>query len=116
MSEEFEESSQQKISRFNGTVAQLMRLDILWKDCHRHSRDKFYDKWNDDLDRVWCELSEDAAKEEDEKFWEFANSLVVAKKEHRNQYNILLRKEMFLRKLQNKQGKGTAYEDPESDW
>lgn len=117
MSEEGE-NSPQKISKFNGTIAQLMRLDQLWKDAHRHCRDKFYDKWNDDLDCVWKELSEDTEVNgpEEKSFWQFAKDLISAKKKNENLYTILLKKEMFLRRLQNKQGKGTAYEDPESDW
>ena len=31
------------------------------------------------------------------------------------QYQLLLKKNLFLRRLQNKQGKGTAYENPDMD-
>lgn len=51
------DDEQPKISKYNSGIAIIMRLDVLWKDTHVHSRSGQYYKWNLDLDRIWCELS-----------------------------------------------------------
>ena len=53
-----------KISRFSSGLNILMRLDVLWKDTHKHSREGLFQKWNDDLDRIWLELARDITKEQ----------------------------------------------------
>lgn len=115
MSEGFESSSPQKVSTFNGSIAQIMRLDALWKDCHKHSREKHYDKWNDDLDRVWCELSEDASDTDSKTFEKYADDYLEKRSKGKNVYYHLLKKEIFLRKLQNTQGLGKSYKDESED-
>ena len=52
-----------KKSKYNSAIAQLYRLDALWQDAHRHAREFNYTKWNEDLERVWMELSADSGKE-----------------------------------------------------
>lgn len=118
MAEEFSDSSSQKISKFNGTIAQLMRIDELWKKCHNLSTNGNLIGLNWVLDRVWVELSEDTEQddEDEQRYWGFAEQIVKCKSSRGELNAVLIKKEMFLRKLQNKQGKGTAYEDPESDW
>jgi hypothetical protein len=143
-----EEEQESKISKYNSGVAQLYRLDGLWKDVNNHSRQGLYSKWNEDLDRIWCELARDLPEEEKkvaedkkippfketkEKFDVFDTNLKtqgnfqdtapagfveVSKeiKQKRNEhYKILMEKELFLRRLENKLGKGTAWGDEDED-
>jgi len=107
-----------RISKFNSSLAILYRIDLLWKDAHRHSRMGQLIKWNWDLDRVWTELAADS-KEEDIKEFEKINkeiSTINKITEKEKLYASLLAKEIFLRRLQNKQGKGIAYEDSIDDY
>lgn len=107
-----------KISKYNSAIAQLYRMDELWKDAHKHSRAGDLRSWNWDLDRVWCELAADAKKEDKDTFNNFIIKISdnARKKGGSNMfYHILLEKEIFLRTLQNTQGKGTAYADEFED-
>jgi len=106
-------------SKFNSTVSILIRLDRLWQDTHRHSRNGELIKWNWDLDRVWCELVSDVSEgdiKEFDKFRDKISELDKRKKGFREElYQILMDKERFLRTLQNKQGKGVSYIDEDED-
>lgn len=116
-----EEVEGQKISKYNSAIAQLYRIDALWKDTHVHSRAGLLDKWNWDLDRVWCELAADANNNSVALFEDFKNRIKQQKAlpntplNQGNYYVLLLEKEIFLRKLQNEQGKGTAFKDEFED-
>jgi hypothetical protein len=108
-------STTQKQSLFNSSIAKLMRLDELWKSTHAHSRAGMFQKWNADLDRIFAELSEDAKEEDNKIFWEFFTK--TSKSLTANElYVILLKKEFFIRKLQNKQGLGNAYKESEESY
>jgi len=128
-----EEDEIKKISKHHGSVSVIIRLDILWRDTHRHSRNGEFAKWNSDLDRVWCELArdldEDDFKVKKSKFdsfdaqilelGEFNDSKPLGFKEpskgeinkRGKHYKVLMGKELFLRRLENELGKGTEYED-----
>jgi hypothetical protein len=112
-----------KTSKFNGAISQLYRLDALWKDTHIHSRSGEMEKWNWDLDRVWAELAGDFDDESpNNKNFEAINEEIgsLKGKYNKGEYNklifynlyyaVLNKKEVFLRRLQNKLGKGTEYE------
>ena len=128
-----EEKEEQKISKYNSGVAIQIRIDSLWKDANNHSRAGLFYKWNLDLDAIWRELARDI-KEKDyqgkkEKYDEFDTKLVETgkfkdyggegfKKEENDdlqkrgkQYKILMEKELFLKRLENELGKGTAYDE-----
>ncbi len=139
------EEQEQKISKYNSGVAIQIRIDSLWQDSHTHSRIGLFRRWNSDLDRIWCELAADidtkkeqgkSKKSFEEYKTEFNNFETKLKKEgdfednapegfktvsstqikHRNEhYKILMEKELFLRRLQNVLGKGTAWSDEDSD-
>lgn len=126
-------------SKFNAALAQLYRLDDVWRDSSRHSRGGALNKWNLDLDAVWRELSEDISteakfKKEDKKtmvetFDAFNKDLVdiglfkkptqlgfeaISKDDFSNKskvYSVLMAKEIFLRRIQNWQGKGSVKEE-----
>ena len=124
-----------KTSKLNSGGLINLRLDVLWKDAHKHSRAGMYSDWSADLDCIWSELGGEY-KEDSEQAKEF-NSLIEKlllirnwnttdgfkkilpedKLEMTRQYLLLRRKELFLRRIQNEQGKGTAYTDgSEDDW
>ena len=133
----------EQTSKINSGMLINLRLNDLWKDAHRHARAGKYSEWNDDLDRVWCELGGDEKEvAKDHKNYDksadaeynkltmaYADSCkLVIKKTGFNKYNsddkvefakqksALIKKEIFLRRLQNKQGKGTAYHDSSEDY
>ena len=143
---EFEE--QNKTSKYNSGIAQLYRLDGLWRDVNTHSRQGLFTKWNEDLDRIWCELARDlpetdktntetekvkSFKSNKEDFDKFDSELAKlgdfqdhppagfvqipneTKINRNKQYKILIEKELFLRRLENKLGKGTAWDDEDED-
>jgi hypothetical protein len=124
-----------KTSKINAAALINLILADLWRDSYRHSRTGEFSKWNADLNCLWIELGGDVEDNGDEvKQFEIIESelaqigsLVKKKadgfKEADNdelikaakQYRLLMKKALFLKRLQNKQGKGTAYKD-ESDY
>jgi len=136
MAEEYSDSNKSeeiRKSKYNSALAQLYRMDDLWKDTHRHSRDTLYGKWNEDLDRVWMELSSDASKDQKKDMEEInvkmdklfiycsTNKLklkapVLYARLINMQKKMLMDKEEICRKIQDKQGKGSAYEDDLDDY
>ena len=108
------EQEQFKLSKYNQGMPQLFRLDALWQKLNLLMPSGKLVESNWILDRVWCELIGDAEKEDEKKFAEL-NKKVLLQKGRFNLYNVLMEKETFLRRLQNKQGKGTAYESLEED-
>lgn len=121
--------TEDKVSKYNSGIAQIFRLDELWQDTHKHSRAGRLNNWNWTLDRVWCELAGDL-KDNDDRINQFKtinesisslNNLKDKEKLGDNQYNNMLyskliEKEIFLRKLQNDLGKGSAYQEEADDW
>ena len=127
-------------SRFNSGMLINMRLNNLWILTHNVARKGLYSEWSALLDRIWCELAGDVSDDEKGKAIELAFSLIEGELsvvgvtnwgrqnqgfEERDtkekllmtkQYRLLMKKEIFLRKLQNKQGKGTAYYDEADDY
>jgi hypothetical protein len=110
------DNSDQKISKFNSTIAILYRIDNLWKDAHNHARSGEMMKWNFDLDRVWCELYDDVDEEQITKFNSFNDTIKENLKNGEKLYQAILSKELFLRLLQKKQGKGVAYQDSTAEY
>ena len=53
-----------KLSKYSSGVNIIIRLDYLWKDTHTHSRLGQFEKWNNDLDRIWLELARDLLDKE----------------------------------------------------
>jgi len=127
-------------SKFNSGMLINFRLNNLWILTHNFARKGAYSDWSAVLDRIWCELSADVADDKEgektnKKFYDIDEDLskigvtnwakfggfegkdAKAKLIMTKQYRLLMKKEIFLRKLQNKQGKGTAYYDEsEDDW
>ena len=137
-----DETSSEATSKFNSGMLINLRLNNLWILTHNFARKGQYSDWSGVLDRLWCELAGDIdetsekGKESNDKFYLIEEEIskvgvtnwgkVHQGFEERNeatkllmtrQYRLLMKKEIFLRRLQNKQGKGTAYYDEsENDW
>jgi len=107
--------TEQKLSKYNAAVAQLYRVDKLWQLCHFYRGRGNPLKWNEKLDCIWTELASDADDEETKKFNKFTKDMIQNRKSKGILNQILINKEIWLRKLQNKQGKGSAYSDASED-
>lgn len=127
--EKFEE---EKISSYNSAALINIRLHEFWIDSANHKRDGKYLSWNGDLDAVWCELGGDI-KDSDgndikwkkinqelaklspilnwDTYSQYINLTRALQLIQTQQYQKLMEKELFLRRLQNEQGKGTAYRE-----
>jgi hypothetical protein len=125
-----EDINEMNVSKVNSGGLINLRMHNLWVDRHKAAAKGEYNKWNEVLDAIWCELGADVKEdsEEDKKFWllsmDFADACGEPKKkvgfnkatksdrqDMAKQKIALIKKELFLRRLQNKQGKGTAYVD-----
>lgn len=134
--EEYQEYEPKK-SKYNSAIALLYRLDSLWKQANYSATTNQLIRWNLVLDAVWREIAEDSnvKEKEEKKFSSFNKDLVKAKFFETNEkpqgfedkkpkdkekeavhYQILNNKEIWLRKLQHKLGKGTVYEDTIDDY
>lgn len=123
-----------KVSRYNSAGDQLQRIDRLWDMAHKFAREGDYASWNRVLDRIWLELAGDLDKEDDSITTFTTYNVTVAKlgidskplsgfnkvgddyhTRRAKQYLLLMDKELFIRRLQNKLGKGTAWKDEFED-
>ena len=137
--EEYEESGlTNKSSKINSAMIVNMTLNELWKDSFKHFKSGLYLSWNNDLDAIWTILGGEPDIEDSDtenKFNEINNKLSEIgnisdtrssigfddiDKDYlikiNKQKSILLKKALFLRRLQNSQGKGTAYHDADEDY
>ncbi len=125
------------ISKHSSGVSIIIRIDGLWKDANIHSCAGNYSKWNTKLDVIWRELARDIQEknwtETKKEFDQFDKELVATGRfkdegsdtfesvsnddtENRSkQYRILNNKELFIKRLENKLGKGTTYGDNDED-
>jgi hypothetical protein len=119
-------------SRLNAAGLINATLERLWMDCYNSMANGDYSKWNTKLDSIWAILGGDVRENGDEdkkiqamdlKIYETGSlkskvGTGFAKKSNPNnamQYILLKNKSLFLRRLQNKQGKGTAYASDDED-
>ena len=131
------EEGETKTSKFSGALAQIYRLDELWKKVNNAATSNNFTLWNTILDRIWCELARDLQEDEYEKkeetFKDFDNEIAnnggfndeepggfkhVSKdlvQKRSDLYYILMKKDLFLRRLENHLGKGTSYDDGDED-
>jgi len=124
----------EKQSKLNAAGLINSTLENLWIDSYRAMAHGNYKLWNIVLDSIWAILGGDEAENGDiDKQFSKLNLAIYkygslktkigegfSEKPNPNnsiQYHLLLRKAVFLRRLQNKQGKGTAYiNEAEDDW
>jgi hypothetical protein len=119
-------------SKINAAGLINLTLERLWIDSYNAMANGNYFLWNIKLDSIWAILGGDET--EDSEIVKQFNDLDL--KIHENggwnkgskgfvienkgnmslQYLLLRNKSIFLRRLQNKQGKGTAYDDGSADY
>jgi hypothetical protein len=124
MGKEFDiKTSEDKLSRINSAGLINITLENLWKDCYNAMARGQLDLWNIKLDAIWLILGGDAVDKDKEindidiSIYELGTLRPPAysgfeKEINPNatkQYLLLKKKSLFLRRLQNTQGKGTAY-------
>jgi|ETNvirnome_2_300_1030623.scaffolds.fasta_scaffold06218_3 hypothetical protein len=130
----FGESDSYGRSKINAAGLINLTLEGLWKEVFKFQGKNDLWKWNRHLDSIWCILGGDET-EGSENARDFkAIELQIGKtgslvhkstgfnaisgdsiKTMAVQYQLLMKKALFLRRLQNKQGKGTAYVDEFED-
>jgi len=120
---------EERASKINAAGLINSTLENLWRDCYSLMSRGDYVRWNIKLDSIWAILGGDV-KDPDEEDGPFKKLADINKQLYEQgslkskigsgfgevpnpnnavQYQILLKKALFLRKLQNDQGKGTAY-------
>jgi len=130
------EAETEKISKINAAGLINITFTNLWNDFYRHLRGSRFAEANADLDCLWVEFGGDVEEGAvEETTYDNLNEKLVKKgslkkRKHEGfkkineedidgmtyQYTHLLKKALFLKKLQNKQGKGTAYRDSADDY
>ena len=122
------EVDETKVSRINAAAMINITLENLFRDAYASMKIGDLVKWNRSLDAIWCILCGDVKADEsyEADFQKIdlavhANGSLyhkprgfqrVSDEENQRiakQYFYLRNKSIFLRKLQNKQGKGSAY-------
>lgn len=132
------EGDETKVSKYSSGVNIIIRLDLLWKSTHYDARAGKYKLWNSDLDRIWLELARDIDEEDfpkrekqfdnfDKELMElgeftdyqkegFAKATPEEIKKRDRQYKILMKKQLFLARLENEFGKGTTFDEQDGDY
>lgn len=123
------ENTEERISKINTAGLQNFRRNDIWEDANNHSRKGMYKEWNEDLDRIWLELvgTVKEGSDEEKEFIkinkECFDKFIPLKKRGFESLSVedykkilllkstLMKKETFLRRLEDRQGKGTAYEE-----
>ena len=128
------ETEEEKISRINAAGIINITLENLWRDIFLAMSDGNLIKWDRKLDAIWSILGGDVEegdskdKEMDKlnlqiyKTGSLSHKKIGFQKLDKDvystialQYLLLKKKNLFLRRLQNKQGKGTAYKSDDDD-
>lgn len=132
--ENYTTEDEEKVSRINSAGIINVTLENLWKETYQAMAKADLVTWNRKLDAIWCILGGDVKDGEqpdkdfnaiDLKIHEtgalshnkvgFGFKTDSDKDKSSLQYVLLRRKSLFLRRLQNSQGKGTAYATNDED-
>lgn len=124
----------EKMSRINSAGIINITLENLWRDCYSAMAYGNLVLWNRKLDAIWAILGGDVKEgditdkkiaEIDLKIYQtgslnhkkfgFQKATDEDNEKMSLQYVLLKNKSLFLRRLQNSQGKGTAYANPDYD-
>lgn len=128
------EMDDERISRINTAGLTNITLENLWREIYSAMAKYDLQTWNRKLDAIWVNLGGDCKEDgEEEKFIQkidkeiyglgalnikkigFTGKLTNNPLNSAKQYILLKKKSLFLRRLQNKQGKGTAYASEDED-
>ena len=127
-----EEDSNGNVSRINSAGLINSILENLWRESYNAMAKGEFVLWNSKLDSIWTILGGDCEDGDDVDTAMSALNLRIyergslksksglgfnqqANPNNAIQYHLLLKKSLFLRRLQNKQGKGTAYQRDDDD-
>lgn len=108
-------------SKMNGAFMELVRIDKLFDQAHQKRAVGNLLGWNQQLDSIWAELASGLnERSPDHKALidkiKNLNTDLVKNKNHRGKLNqILIEKHITLKRIQDKQGKGTAFKDDSED-
>ena len=112
------------ISKFNEGVLQIQRSNNIWL-CARINREGGnYRRVKDILDSAWIELACDAEKLDTNESTNYKQQIEDIDKEYEKEvkkrdkialYKLLIKKEILIRTIQEKSGKGSRYENPDDD-
>ena len=119
------------MSKINAAGIINITIENLWRDCYIAMAKSDFVTWNRKLDAIWLILGGEPKAPEKEfndldlKLHELGSLSVVKQgfsklppdltDKRSKQYILLRNKSLFLRKLQNSQGKGTAYASEDED-
>lgn len=100
-------------SQYNSAAQEISRTDSLFQKCHSLRSKGELKALNYELDGIWLELSGDKnlQPQDIENYYVFQKLYGKYKLDRNKVYQILIKKEMFLRKLQNRLGKGSKYKE-----
>jgi len=124
----YESNEERLISEFNEAKFQIFRLHNIWMECKLFRERGKLIAWRWKLDTAMIELWNDAVrldehKEKEEDTYVFKlNKLnediikVLAEKNLSEFYDILMKKEMMLRKIQEDAGKGAKFRPAEEEF
>ncbi len=108
-------------SKYNEANLNIQRLHNCWLKCAFFRSNAHYDKWKWELDTIWSELCQDVKEERlhDYEKVEKENKKLrgdIGKADDRkNLYDAINERHIFLRRLQDRVGKGGTYEDQSSE-
>ena len=129
-----DDPTEEKLSRINAAGLINMTLEGLWKESYTAMAKGDLVTQNRKLDAIWCILGgdEDEGGKKDKEFHKIDLAVhELGRLNHKKvgfeqrdddenskiarQYLLLRKKSLFLRRLQNEQGKGTAYQSDDDD-
>ena len=113
------DDSKRLVSVYNEAQLQIMRLNNIWTKCHNYAQHGNLSAYKWQLDRAWIELSADAEKLNKKYYFdaiELINSSIAKSKNNDSLYNLLIRKEIFLKLLQEECGKGSKRKREGGSW
>lgn len=106
-------------SKYNEASLNIMRLHNSWVKIAGFRSNAAYELWKWELDTVWSELCQDVKGERlGDEALEIQNknellrkAIGVSSKNRQKLYETLNKRTIFLRRLQDKVGKGGSYDD-----
>jgi len=114
------EEEREEFSKYNEASLQIMRLNELWISAEFYARRGFVIPWKYILDSIWRELHSDVIKMKKKKIVtlnkndKFMEKIAVARTKDQK-YFALNNRHIFLKDLQDEVGKGSKYEDADTE-
>ena len=114
-----EEDNKEEFSKYNEASLQILRLHELWLSAEFYARRSMLNPWKYVLDSIWRELNSDVVKmkkptnvlNKNDKHME-----KIAKSKTKDQkYFVLNNRHIFLKLLQDEVGKGSKYQDADTE-